>query len=203
MGWRESRLALLVLFILGVALARVGRALVLLDFPITDDEYAARFGGQVLAMGQAAVPAFDPLAALPTRFLFLHEGKLSSFDWPGVQLAWAFSEWTRSGPWIFAFASAAAVSFVAALVGRRLGRFWGAVAAGLALLSPMMCTLSYTSHAHLLSRGLLAVALWCFVMSETPGKPGWWVATGFCVGSAFLWRPTEMCCLALPLVLRL
>ena len=203
MDSRQLSLALVAIFAVAVAVARLGRAIFLLDYPITDDEYAARFGGQVLAMGQASVPAFDPLAALPTRFLFLHDGKLSAFDWPGVQLAWAFSEWTQSGPWIFAFASALAVSFVAALVGHRLGRFWGAVAAGLALLSPMICTLSYTSHAHLLSRGLLALALWCYVMSETRGKPGWWVATGFCVGGAFLCRPTEIACLALPLVLSL
>src|ERR1700687_6029343 len=97
MDSRQLRLGLVVLFILAVALARVGRSLVLLDFPITDDEYAARFGGQVLAMGKMAVPVFEPLAALPTRFLFLHDGKLSGFDWPGIQVAWAVAEWTRSG----------------------------------------------------------------------------------------------------------
>jgi hypothetical protein len=203
MNSRQLLLTLIALFVVAAAGARLGRAIFLLDYPITDDEYAARFGGQVLAMGKASVPAFEPLAALPTRFLFLRDGKLSAFDWPGIQLAWAFSEWTRSGPWIFAFASALTVSFLAALVGHRLGRFWGAVAAVLALLSPMICTLSFTSHAHLLSRGLLALALWCYVMSEARQKFGWWVATGFGLGAAFLCRPTEIGCLALPLALSL
>ena len=203
MDSRQSRLGLVVLFILAVALARVGRALVLLDFPITDDEYAARFGGQVLAMGKVAVTAFDPLAAFPTRFLFLHDGKLSGFDWPGIQVAWALAEWTRSGTWLFALVAAFPVTFLAASAGRRLGRPWGAVAAAVALLSPMICALSFTSHAHLLSRGLLAFALWCYVTAEARSKPGWWAATGFGVGAAFFCRPFEIACLTSPLILAL
>jgi len=196
---RQWQLGLSALFLLAVAAARIGRAIFLLDFPITDDEYAARFGGQALAMGKAAVAAFDPLAALPSRFLFLHHGKLTSFDWPGIQVAWALSEWTRSGAWVFAVGAALTVGFLTALVATRLGRFWGAVAAGLALLSPMICTLSFTSHAHLLSRGLFAFALWSYAMAESRQKPAWWIATGFGVGAAFFCRPTEIGFLAFPL----
>jgi multisubunit Na+/H+ antiporter MnhB subunit len=77
------------------------------------------------------------------------------------------------------------------------------VAAAVAFLSPMICALSFTSHAHLLSRGLLAFALWCYVSAEARSKPGWWAAMGFGIGAAFFCRPFETGCLMGPLVLML
>ena len=200
MDSRGQLLTMAAFFLVVVASARIGRAIFLLDYPITDDEYAARFGGQILAMGKATVPAFEPLAALPTRFLFLHDGKLSAFDWPGVQLAWALSELTRSGPWVFALSAGVTALCVAMAVGRRLGRGWAAIASVLALLSPMMLTLSFTSHAHLLSRGLLAVAIWAYVLGGQREERVWWISTGLALGAAFLCRPMEIACLALPLI---
>jgi len=200
---RRQLLALAALFLVAVAAARIGRSIFLLDYPITDDEYAARFGGQILAMGKATVPAFEPPSALPNRFLFLHDGKLSAFDWPGVQLAWALSELTRSGPWVFALSAGLAALFVAMAVGHRLGRGWAAIAAALSLLSPMMLTLSFSSHAHLLSRGLLAVAIWAYVLATQRRGPAWWIATGLALGAAFVCRPMEIACLVSPLLVDL
>src|SRR5262249_50858947 len=200
---RRRLLAWAALFLVIVAAARIGRAIFLLDYAITDDEYAARFGGQILAMGKATVPAFEPLSALPTRFLFLHDGKLSAMDWPGVQLAWALSELTRSGPWVFALSAGVAALFIAKAVGHRLGRGWAAIAAALALLSPMMLTLSFSSHAHLVSRGLLAVAIWAYVLATQRRGRSWWIATGLALGAAFLCRPMEIACLVFPLLLDL
>ena len=59
-------------------------------------------------MGKASVPAPEPLDAFPTLFLTSRNGEVTSFDWPGGQAAWAISEITRSGPWIFALAAALA-----------------------------------------------------------------------------------------------
>src|SRR5262249_49759316 len=147
------------------------------------------------------VPAFEPISALPSRYLLLLNGQLSSFDWPGAQVAWAFSELTRSGPWVFALSAGLAGLFVAKAIAQRLGRVWAADGAALFLLSPMMLTLSFSSHAHLLSRGLLAIAIWAYLAANESKRWAWWVATGFAIGAAFFCRPMEIACLVLPLVM--
>ncbi len=64
MSQREKIVALVVGFVLVTALARVLHSIVMLDFPFTDDEYATKFGGQVLAMGRLKVPAPQLLPGL-------------------------------------------------------------------------------------------------------------------------------------------
>src|SRR6185369_8882416 len=53
LGRRELTLGLVALVVSMVAIARLGHFVFLYDFPMTDDEYAAQFGGQIMASGHA------------------------------------------------------------------------------------------------------------------------------------------------------
>jgi hypothetical protein len=187
----ERRLGLLALFLLSAALARIGRFAFLRDFPLTDDEYAARFGGQVLALGKIAVAAFQPVEALPERFLFLRNGMLTSFDWPGIQFAWALAEWTHAGSWVFALIAAIPLVAIAILIGKRLGPVWGVIAAGFLFVSPMSFALSMSSHAHLLSRAMIALALLFYMFGRNEHPSAYRYLAGLCAGFSFLSRPLE------------
>ncbi|MCK8497075.1 glycosyltransferase family 39 protein [Myxococcus fulvus] len=170
--------------------ARIGRFVFLLDRPVTDDEQAARFGGQVLASGRFLVELTDPLEAFPTLYLYVKDGMGSSFEWLGLQVAWALGELTGTGSLIFSLAAAVPAVAVAWVATRRLGPAWGAVGALLVLLSPMSALLSMTSHAHLLSRAALSVAVVFFVLAEERGGR-WWLGLGLMSGVSFLCRPFE------------
>ncbi|MFY1830058.1 glycosyltransferase family 39 protein [Myxococcus fulvus] len=170
--------------------ARIGRFVFLLDRPMTDDEQAARFGGQVLASGRFLVELTEPLESFPTLFLYVKDGMGSSFEWLGLQVAWALGELTGTGSLIFSLAAAVPAVAVAWVATRRLGPAWGAVGALLVLLSPMSALLSMTSHAHLLSRAALSVAVVFFVLAEEKGGR-WWLGLGLMSGVSFLCRPFE------------
>lgn len=197
----------LVLFAVAFAAARLGHALVLLDFWITDDEPAARLGGQILASGRFMLPLPATWEDWPNIFLYVNAEKnaYTSIDWTGVQLAWALAEWTGTGSLLFALAAALPAPLVAVLVGRRLGFAWGAVAGCLILLSPMALTLSFTTHAHVLSRAWIAAALCLTVLARrataADGRTplGAWAGAGLFFGLAFITRPFETALLCAPL----
>ena len=201
---RRTRTAVaLIIFLFAAGAARLSHAVVLADYPVTDDEYATRFGGQVLAMGKVAVPSPEPWEAFSTLFLISQDGKTTSFDFPGVQVAWAISEITHTGPWIYAVAAAVAALCLALLLGLRLSAGYGLTAFVFFLFSPMAFTLSATTHAHLLSRALIALALYAFVRAERRSTWGSWILVGFAAGFAFFCRPVESVFLLAPLFLDL
>jgi hypothetical protein len=197
---RRERLALvLAVFMVGLAGARISRSIILLDYPITDDENAVRFGGQVLAMGKLTAPAPEPAEAFPNLFLYVKDGRVTSFDWLGPQLAWAAAEITHTGSLIFALAAALGAVCVLLVVGRSLSTGYGAAAALFFFLSPMAFMLSATSHAHLLSRTWLAATLLFYVMARNRPSFKAWALTGLSFGCGFLCRPLEMSFLLAPL----
>ncbi|QSQ13521.1 glycosyltransferase family 39 protein [Myxococcus landrumensis] len=187
---QEKTAGALLVGVVAFLAARIGRAVFLLDRPFTDDEQAARFGGQVLASGRVLAKLTDPIEAFPTLFFYVRDGMGSSFEWLGLQLAWAFGELTGTGSLVFSLAAAVPAVAVAWVVTRRLGAAWGTVAAVLVLLSPMSALLSMTSHAHLLSRAALSVAVVFYVQAEEKGGR-WWTWFGAMGGVAFLCRPFE------------
>ncbi|NOK18054.1 glycosyltransferase family 39 protein [Corallococcus carmarthensis] len=190
MDARERRAALLLLGGAAFVVARLGRFFFLRDFPVTDDEVSARFGGQVLASGHVLTPLLNPPLAQPGLFLYARDGLVSSFEWLGLQATWALSEWTGTGSLVFSLVAAVPVMTVAWVATRRLGPAWGGVAAALVLVSPMAAMLSMTTHGHLLSRAALAVAVVAFLRAEERGVRGWAVL-GLVSGVAFLCRPFE------------
>ena len=197
---RQQISGLLLLTVAAVLVARAGHAFFLLDYPVTDDENAARFGGQVLAMGRLMVPAPEPFSAFPRLYLYLRDGMVTSLDWPGPQLAWAVAELSGLGPWVFALAAALPVPCLGYILARRLGSRWGALACLMFLLSPMAFALSLTTHAHLLSRGLFALALVLFIRADSGGSLTRWTLTGLVLGAGLLCRPPEIACLSFPLL---
>jgi len=201
MDRRTRNAVVLIIFLFAAGAARLSHRVILADYPITDDEYATQFGGQVLALGKAAVPAPEPWEAFSTLFLTVQDGKVTSFDWPGVQVAWAISEITHSGPWIYALAAAAAALCLTLLMGLRLSMGYGIAAFVFFFFSPMAFGLSATTHAHLLSRALLALTLLLFVRAEKKRTWGAWYLVGLAAGFGFFCRPVEIVFLLLPLFL--
>ena len=200
MSQREKIVALVVGFVLVAALARVLHSIVMLDFPFTDDEYATKFGGQVLAMGRLKVPAPQSFQAFPHLFLYFKDGMITSvFDWPGVLAAWAIAEFTGLGPFIFALDEAVPVLCLMIILSKRFSPGYGLIAFAIFLFSPMAFTLSTTTHAHLLSRATISVALLFYFLAKD--KQSWplWILTGLATGISFCVRPIETTFLLLPL----
>ncbi|MBU8895985.1 glycosyltransferase family 39 protein [Corallococcus sp. M34] len=197
----EQRMGAVMGACLAFGLARVGHAFFLRDFPFTDDEWAARFGGQVLALGKVALPRPAQVAAFPDLFLYGHGGQWAGLDWLGVQLAWATAELTGLGPAVFALAAALGVLGVMGWGARRHGPTGALLAAALYLASPMVELLSFTTHAHVLSRAGLALGLWAFVvaMDKRTGRAWFW--TGLALGGAAMTRPFEIVALTAPLII--
>ena len=200
LGRRELALGAVTLCLIALAIARVGRALFFYDLPFTDDEYATQFGGYIFATGRAAAPLLLPPNAVPTLGLYYHDGLVSRADWPGAQAVWALGELSGLGSFAWALLAAIPVAALAFLVRRRLDAGWALAAVAIFLCSPMALMLSMTSHAHLGSRALLAVALASYWFAEQRGSFRLWMLTGLSLGLAFLFRPLEIIFFALPLL---
>lgn len=198
---RKAFLSLFAIFLLAVFVARVGRIAVLYDLPFTDDEYAVEFGGHIMATGHVTAPRSLPEAALPTLGLYLKDGQISRADWPGAQAVWALAELTRLGPFVWALLAAAPILALGTLMARRLGTGWGFVACIVFLCSPMALMLSLTTHAHLASRAMLALAVAGYWFSQRRGTLGGWTLTGLAFGLGFLCRPLEIVFFSAPLLL--
>lgn len=200
MNSRHRALGVLVLTVLAVAIARTGRSLFLLDFPITDDEYAVEFGGRILASGHAMTHLAIPREALPDLFLYFRDGAVGSFDWVGGQAVSALGQLSGLGSLVWTMLAAVPVPVLAILMGRRLGPQWGLAAAVLFLCSPMAVLLSMTTHAHLASRAFFALTLFAYWRADNQGGFGRWALAGCFLGLAFLCRPLEIAFLSAPLL---
>jgi len=193
-------LGLVLLFVLFAVGARAGHHVVLHDLPLTDDEYAVEFGGRILATGHVTAPLSLPEAAIPTLGLFVRAGRIARADWPGGQAVAAIAEVTGLGAWTWALLAAVPVVALGALLARRLGTPWGLVGALTFAGSPMALMLSFTSHAHLASRAMLALAVTGYWLATQRGGLGAWSLTGLAFGLAFLCRPFEVAFFSAPLL---
>lgn len=201
---RSLVFAVIVLVVAGTGVARLGNALVFHGYPVTDDEYAVKFGGQVLASGVLTVPVPDFVAAMPTRYFYFRDGAMTSMDWLGPQLVWAVSELTGTGNLVWALL--AGIGWVATGVsaGRMFGRRWALVAMAFFAMSPMALALSMSTHAHTASRAFFAIAIACLVEAIRREDNGtWWGAFGFALSVSFICRPFETGFLALPIAINL
>jgi len=200
--WRLAGLAYAVVL---VGLAIAGRSWFLLDQPVTDDENLVVFGARMLLEGDLSVPILEPDGAFTQNVTYRHEGRVSSFDYPGALLFHALAIGSGLGSLLYALAAGLTGLAVAAAAQRLLGRGGAAVAAALWLVSPMTSALSMTEHAQLASRFFLAAALWLYLRlvtgAETPGRDGALVALAG--GCAFLTRSAEAACVLVPVVVHL
>lgn len=197
----RERLALVItLGLLAWTIARIGNQVVLQGQPFTDDEDASRFGGQVLATGALWAPLPPMRHAFPELFLFQRDGAWTSFDFVGALLPWTLSELTGSGTLVFSVLAALAPAAVMSAVMRRDGTSVGLLAGILLACSPMAATLSLTSHAHVVSRGFLALGLGLILFVDRASLRRSFVA-GVAFGFALLTRPPETSALLAPLAL--
>jgi hypothetical protein len=199
LGPRERIAGVIGMTLLTVAIARVGHAVFLLDFPITDDEYAVDFGGRILASGHVMAHLALPRDALPDLFLYFRDGAVGSFDWIGGQAIAAVAHLTGLGPFVWALVAAIPIPALAVLLGRRLGAHWGLAAAVLFLCSPMALLMSMTTHTQLASRAGLALAILAFWRADRTGGLRSWGLTGCWLGLAFLCRPLEVIFFSAPI----
>ncbi len=198
---RDITMGLGSLYVFALGIARALHILVVRDRPFTDEESAAQFGGRILASGSFAVPAPPLFEFMPNRYLFVgHGGEVSSMDWLGVQAAWAVGELLRQPPLMFAILAALPVPAIAYVIGKRVGRPWAVFGAFFFVLSPMAVALSSMAHAHLLSRGFIALTIALGVAAESSGKGTRYAWMGLAAGASLLCRPFETLCLLLPFV---
>ena len=196
---REHRLAIVALTCVAFAIARIGRAIFLLDLPITDDELAVEFGGRVLASGHLMVQLPLLREALPDLFLLFRNGAVGSFDWPGGVAIAALAEVTRLQSLVWTALAVAPVPILVVLMTQRLGRTWGYTAAAIFLCSPMATLMSMTTHAQLASRALFAGGLLALHLADRDGGMRRWTTAGLIFGLAFLCRPIETAFFCLPI----
>ena len=181
---------------------RVMRALFLLDLPITDDEYSLSFGGQVLASGQLTTPLEIPPDMFPTLFLFATpEGNVTSFDFIGPQLIWAFSHVTGTGSWPFALLGALTLVGMWLALRAQMSAKWALAGTGLLFASPTMLGLSLTTHTHVASRAFLALFIAAYVWAKRTKSSKLWAAAGAAWGAAMIMRPVEVFLLTIPMLI--
>lgn len=200
----RRRALAIVAFVAFAGAAWAGNTLIVGGYPVTDDEYAVRFGGQLLASGRLVVPEPSFVDAIPTLFYFRSGGLMSSMDWLGPQIIWAVSEITHTGNLVWAVLASVAFIGVAVACGLRLGARWGLAAAAMFAASPMASALSMSTHAHLGSRAFFSVAL-VFLADGMSGRRSRraWFLFGLAIGASFLCRPFETAFLGVPIGLDL
>ena len=119
---RRPVAALCIIGVLGTLLFRALHHWILFDFPITDDEYGVRFGGQLMASGMLRAPTLGLEEYVSNLALHVKDGLMSSVDWPGPQAAWAIGERLGvGGSWSFALCAAAPLVVLPLWVGKRFG----------------------------------------------------------------------------------
>ncbi len=195
---RQRILGLIVIFTISFGLARYGNTNVLHGYPITDDEWGTKFGGDVLASGNLMIPDFQPTGTFDHPFLYKRDGKITSFDFPGILATWAVAKLTNTDTVLWAIAAGLTTIVMVLLLNLQLSAGWALVGAGLMLFSPMHITLSITSHAHVLSKLPLACALLFYFLGATRGKFWYWFAAGFFGATMMGFRLFEGVFIALP-----
>lgn len=196
----ERQVAVLTALILA-SFYRVARSFFLRDLPVTDEEYSTQFGGRILASGNWFAHLDVPYEQMPTLFLLERDGGWTSIDFFGIQLAWAFAEFTHTGPWIFSLVSAATVVGMYYLLKALTGsRKWGFFGAFLMAISPMATMLSLTTHAHILSRFFLVLFLLFWVRGSQENNRNFALA-GLAWGFGMMSRPAETLTLTTPFLL--
>ena len=201
-GWKIAGAAF-ALFLVLWSLA--GQHLVLLGQPLTDDENGVRFGAQILASGHLSIPRLQPAGAFTELFTYHRDGHVMSMDFPGTLLFAALAILTKLGPLLYAIAAAIGGLATAYTAGRWFGPRGRVIAAALWIASPMIASLSITSHAHVPSRTFIALAF-AFIArldtdSTTPRRD--LILTGLFAGLGFLCRPFETACVLAPVGLLL
>ena len=198
---RSWWIAAAALFVVLTLISAIGRSVILLGLPLTDDENAVTFGAKIIASGHLKIPILQPAGAYPDLFMFARDGNVSAMDFPGVLFFGAIAIVTQLGDLLYALACGVSGIAVAYAAGRWFGPRAAVIAAGVWVASPMVVSLSLTAHGHVPSRMFIALCL-AFAArldtgAATPRRDA--ILLGVCAGLGFLCRPLEAICLLAPL----
>jgi hypothetical protein len=196
----HPRLAAFAYFLLLLTIALVGRRIVLMGLPITDDENSVLFGARVVVSGHLLVPTPQPVEAFDFLFMLRRDGGITSMDFPGPIFFAAAGILIGLGSGLYAAVAAAGGVAVVDAARRLAGTRAALIAAAIWLCSPMVLTLSMTTHVHLLSRSFLAFAIAAYVrLVQSPApSPRTAALMGLVAGLALLCRPFEAGLILLP-----
>ena len=207
---RNRRLALTIgLGLLLFLCAWLGRALWLLDLPITNDEYTIQFGARILLEGSVTASDIDPAYGFPMPWVYRHDGRIASMDFPGTILLTAASMATGLGKYLFMLLAAVSGATLISVCARLDGTRGFCMAAVCWLMSPMVATLSMTMHSHLVSRSFVALVFAAYVVAMTERELAMpkALALGSLIGlgtaAGFVSRPAEVVAVLAPLGLDL
>lgn len=196
---KDWKILVALLGIYAFIMASVGNDLVLMGYPITDDEIGARFGGQILAHGHLMAPVREPLKALIHPFMFIKDGFYTSFEQPGVSAVWALGEWLGRESLFWSLVAAIPVVPIILITRRYFSKAWAVFAGVTYLFYAQAATLSITTHSHILSRSIVALALLAFETGREKGRERNLAFFSFLTALSLLCRPYEALCILFPL----
>ncbi len=198
---REKSALLIIIFFCAVIIYRLFHFFILNDYPVTDDEYAAKFGGQLIAGGHLSIPKPPGWLSHPYLYLFERNGQISSFDWPGIQLIWALDILLGTEHLVFAVIAAVAVVVIGYYASINLGNRYIGLAILMTLFSPMFFFLSTTTHAHIISRTAIAIGFLLYSLTFKKESNLIWLLIGFIFGISFFTRAFETAAITTPILI--
>jgi hypothetical protein len=180
-----------------VTLVRYG---LLKDAPISDDEHAYAFMGQLFASGRIYVPSLPtPLRPFLDNQFIINDGKMYGIYFPGHPAALAIGERLNIMSWVPTISAALTVPLAFAVARRIFDLRTALTTLPLLLVSPYFLFPSATLLAH----STAAVLLLAFVYSvlrlrETPDRFRWWIVGAVALSWAVLTRPFSAPIFAVP-----
>ena len=191
---------MLAVAVLSAAVPAAIRVLILRQQPLTDDEAAYRFMGQVLASGRLFVES-PPFQLFFDHSFLINDGKMYAayfVGWPALLVPAA---WLGVSGFANCLYSALAAPAIFLALRRITSSGWAKVGALLYLSSPMLMIGAATETSHTSCTAALAWLVW-FVLRSRDQDAAWWSHAGCAVtfSAAFFIRPTSALGVGLPML---
>jgi hypothetical protein len=188
---REVSAAVLCASALTFLLVTAVRFGLLKDAPISDDEHAYAFMGQLFASGRIYVPSLPPALRpfLDNQFI-VNNGKMYGIYFPGHPIALAIGERLHVLGWVPTVSATLTVPLAFGVARRIFGQRAALLTLPLLLVSPYFLFPSATLLAHSTAAVLLMAFVYAILrLRETPHLIRWWVVAGVALSWATLTRP--------------
>jgi hypothetical protein len=188
---REVSAAVFCASALTFLLVTVVRFGLLKDAPISDDEHAYAFMGQLFASGRIYVPSLPPALRpfLDNQFI-VNDGKMYGIYFPGHPTALAIGERLHVMGWVPTVSATLTVPLAFGVARRIFGQRAALLTLPLLLCSPYFLFPSATLLAHSTAAVLLMAFVYAVLrLRETPNRIRWWIVAGVALSWATLTRP--------------
>lgn len=168
-----------------------------------EDEVAYFFQAQVFSTGRAYVSSPEQPNCFFAPFVVDHEGRRFGKYPPGWPALLAVGVLLGQPWWVNSCCAALAVALVFRLSSDLHGAACGALAAGLAVLSPFLLLLSASLMSHASCLVFVTAFLWLYQRLCERERLRWALAAGVSLGIAFLIRPFTAAAIAGPAMIDL